>query len=377
MESSISGNLETLRLDLLSKIDDQHRKQSAVDIPPLLTKLVTEAKDAKIKQNLLQSLHYKGMATRKDNISHTYADTYEWILDPGEDRGLSTRLQDWLENGEGIFWVSGKPGSGKSTLMKFIDEHARTKELLHEWAAGSKLVRASHYFWINGSDIQKSQVGLLREICAAIAKECPEVLLRVLGKPTSTTGDRWSDLPSNVEWSMPMLRQILDEIQNPTFRQGGLVRFAFFIDGLDEYTGDHEDLIDILQHLATPQNVKVCVASRPWNVFERAFGDRDDRKIYMQDLTQADISTFVRKKLTSDELFQALMQHDPEGTEHIMRNIIWRANGVFLWVHLVIRQIRRSLVNGDGIESLRERVRHMPSDLHAYFRLIFDNLVSR
>jgi hypothetical protein len=41
---------------------------------------------------------------------------------------------NWLSSGDGIFHISGKLGSGKSTLMKFLHNHRRTKTELKKWA---------------------------------------------------------------------------------------------------------------------------------------------------------------------------------------------------------------------------------------------------
>lgn len=32
----------------------------------------------------------------------------------------------WLEEGDGLYWIAGKAGSGKSTLMKYIASHPST-----------------------------------------------------------------------------------------------------------------------------------------------------------------------------------------------------------------------------------------------------------
>lgn len=40
----------------------------------------------------------------------------------------------WLSEGEGVFHISGKLGSGKSTLMKYICDHWQTEEHLKKWA---------------------------------------------------------------------------------------------------------------------------------------------------------------------------------------------------------------------------------------------------
>jgi hypothetical protein len=49
-------------------------------------------------------------------------------------RLASESFISWLSSGEGIFHISGKLGSGKSTLMKFLCEHKHTKVELQKWA---------------------------------------------------------------------------------------------------------------------------------------------------------------------------------------------------------------------------------------------------
>ena len=56
-----------------------------------------------------------------------------------------------------MFWVSGKAGSGKSTLMKYLKSDPDTESNLWAWANGPKLVTASYFFWNAGTDMQKSQ----------------------------------------------------------------------------------------------------------------------------------------------------------------------------------------------------------------------------
>jgi len=43
-------------------------------------------------------------------------------------------LITWLSSGHGIYHISVKLGSGKSTLMRYLCEHKQTKSLLKEWA---------------------------------------------------------------------------------------------------------------------------------------------------------------------------------------------------------------------------------------------------
>ena len=67
-------------------------------------------------------------------------DEVESVSSIEDDAKASAResLLSWLSSsGAGIFHISGKLGSGKSTLMKYLCEHDSTKYLLKHWAGMS------------------------------------------------------------------------------------------------------------------------------------------------------------------------------------------------------------------------------------------------
>lgn len=51
----------------------------------------------------------------------------------------------------------------------------------------------------------------------------------------------------------------------------GVDCLAIFVDGLDEYHGNHQELVAYLQQLQKAPCIKLCVSSRAWNVFADAF----------------------------------------------------------------------------------------------------------
>lgn len=95
-------------------------------------------------------------------------------------------------------------------------------------------------------------------------------------------------------------------LQRRVDRQSLDVKFCFFIDGLDEYEGDHVDFCRTLMDLAGSLHIKLCVSSRPWNVFEDSLGRDDNLKVYVQDLTRNDIRAFVRRRLQEHPRWQDL-----------------------------------------------------------------------
>lgn len=73
-------------------------------------------KDDTVFQRTLDSLKLFMMNTQRD-MEDAYPSTFEWILDPDSDHNKpGGSFLEWLRTGEDIYWISGKPGSGKSTV---------------------------------------------------------------------------------------------------------------------------------------------------------------------------------------------------------------------------------------------------------------------
>ena len=106
------------------------------------------------------------MFARQESISTAARNTYQWVLDESY-QGPWDNFPEWLRSDRPVYWVSGKPGSGKSTLMNYIWTERKEdleKNLLH-WSTDHTLVVASVFFWANGSsEMQKSANGFLRAL---------------------------------------------------------------------------------------------------------------------------------------------------------------------------------------------------------------------
>jgi ATPase subunit of ABC transporter with duplicated ATPase domains len=94
---------------------------------------------------------------RHAKVAEAHRKTFSWIFeDASQGPSGEFKFQDWLLFQEGIYWIMGKAGSGKSTLMKYLYHHQRTKEALKSWASLKKLVVAKFFFWNAGASMQKS-----------------------------------------------------------------------------------------------------------------------------------------------------------------------------------------------------------------------------
>jgi len=134
--------------------------------------------------------------------------TFQWIFetDRMNDKKWSN-FKDWLESDSRLYWMTGKAGFGKSTLMKFISqrfpdspgEEPRCWKHLKHWAGDDHLVIATFFFWNSGFPIQMTQSGLFRSL-----------LNQILNLPSDT-------------------------------------KLCLFVDSLDEFDGDHKALIRLFR----------------------------------------------------------------------------------------------------------------------------------
>jgi hypothetical protein len=117
-------------------------------IPDSLQKL------EKIQEGVSNFLWFGFLGDRRAEVSAAYAKTLRWVYDDAIPSGWAwDSLYTWLENGQGCYWINGKAGSEKSTLMKFITGHPRTQQLLTTWAENDNLLCASFFFWSAGTEL--------------------------------------------------------------------------------------------------------------------------------------------------------------------------------------------------------------------------------
>ena len=357
--------MDNMTIELQNMVESPDLEHvNAVDffeIANKLTKFVDEVKDSDKICKILQSLYFKQMKQRQSDVAVAHRDTFEWIFEHETD----VNFMDWLQASNGIYWVSGKAGSGKSTLMKFILHHSRTEELLGKWAWPNDPVIASHFFWSAGTRMQKSQEGLFKTLLLQVLAGCPEIISQVCPR-------RWSDSWFSIvePWTRAELFETFKAISTmPKLPK----RICLFIDGLDEYKGDHAELVDMLHIISQCVDIKICASSRPWQVFQDAF-ESSQLKLYVHDLTKDDIKLYIGDNLGCNARFQVLKQKNPEEAAFFIEQIQMKAQGVFLWVYLVVRSLLRGLLNRDELSDLRRRLNELPGELEDYFKLMLDTI---
>ncbi|KAF5714994.1 P-loop containing protein [Fusarium mundagurra] len=352
---------ERWRKDLLGAIHNRSR-------PRLQTTTQPRGK-VDIRRRLIKSIEFQDMDGREIRITKASKETFKWIYEsPTTDVLPWASFRAFLQREEsGMYWITGKPGSGKSTLMKYLMKNDRTYDLLRRWAPEG-VITGAFYFWNSGDSMQMSVEGLLRTLLAKSLQQLPKYVTK------QVFPNRWEALTlfneDDTPWTWHELSLALQELVLNVCHHR---KFFFLIDGLDEFSGDHGLLTDFLLDLSTSaSNLKICTASRPWVNFEDAF--RNKPHLMLQDLTRRDIEYYVRSSFRESPAFMDLEQRDPRHAKGLMSAIALKAEGVFLWVELVVKSLLVGMTNGDGIRELRQRLEKIPSNLEDMFQKMLDSM---
>lgn len=356
-----------------------------------------------LEKRILKHVFYKSMFDREEAIRDAEEGTFAWLLE-GQDDNLSGKDQDrsvtdihlrgvqdeqreqrhlatgkliaWLQHGSGVFHLSGKAGSGKSTAMKLIVNHERTRAELKSWAGDNYLVTSDHYFWAAGNEMGKSLEGLYRSILFDILRQCPKLISTVFR-------DQWAALesdakggpggqgPIDIEDSLFRTSKMKDAFDRLMAEQlDNQYYICLFVDGLDEYQGDsleHRRLAQSFLTWSQRPNVKCLLSSRPYPEFHKVFAE--DTRLHLHRLNVQDIYTFSLHMFERDNNIEQIRLF----YKRLVYDVTIDSEGVFLWAVLVVRMLLGS-AGYDSEEILFQKLRSLPRELGKLYQALLESL---
>ncbi|KAF4993558.1 hypothetical protein FGRMN_6417 [Fusarium graminum] len=203
-------------------------------------------------KQLLKSLRFPEMNNRKGQVSESYPGTFSWAfksfspcsrnqtprcscsdsdaevegetgsdddedMDDVEDTPHPALTQNtlelsefpaWLESDSNLFWISGKPGSGKSSFMKFLATNPLTLQHLKAWPrnmpqANSDVHIITHFFWKPGKRLEQSIEGMMLSLLYQILCNDPGQAQKLLGeypniRDAKEIQERLSQMPTDL-----------------------------------------------------------------------------------------------------------------------------------------------------------------------------------
>ncbi|KAI1850353.1 hypothetical protein JX266_004211 [Neoarthrinium moseri] len=330
----------------------------------------------KLAEALITDLSYEAMGRREEAIPKNFRSTYQWIFHTtppdGEGKLQWHNFPQWLEaDSNTVYWITGKPGSGKSTMMKYITEHPSTAFHLEKWSAPLPPYIMKYYAWIGGNDMQKSWIGLKRSLlCQAFSidnKLIPFVsprrfmFAKIFRNP--------QQLPAWSSW------EIEESFGRLLSQCGQSFKLALFVDGLDEFDMLPNQVLDLIREVTKVSQdcIKVCVASRPWTEFDDEFYGNPLLEMHL--LTFDDLRSFVKTQLDENRGFDEMRRIYSEEADLLVDDVVTKARGVFLWVSLVMETLLECLTAGDSMTDLKDCIRALPLDISSLYDSIWARIL--
>ncbi|KAH7330053.1 hypothetical protein BKA65DRAFT_460559 [Rhexocercosporidium sp. MPI-PUGE-AT-0058] len=271
----------------------------------------------------LRSLAFPEMNYRRQDTQRAYAKTCGWIT-------RHPSYTTWLEDGSGILWIKGKPGSGKSTLMEFLLRDFEKQALYQE------SIQLSFFLHGRGTILQKSRLGMYRSLLHQLLLSAPTAqaeFRHAFKERSKSQGDPGKDW----NWHVNELRAFfMTAVEHVAKTQP----VNIFVDALDEASdgtddqntshqivSDFHELNDLLHHKKLRSTI--CFSCRHFPVVT----DNQGRDICVEEENQADISVYV-----CDELHRRLSVSESEQQylAELQDAIVRGAQGVFQWAALAV-----------------------------------------
>ena len=273
--------------------------------------------------------------------------SFGWIWD--------SAFADWLSSSEPIFWLRGKPASGKSTLTQYLVHNDRTYSKLREYKNCEWLTIYFFFDFRGGKGTSNNFEGLLRALLVQLLESMPE-LKEYVSSESSTT------------LHVATLRECLLSVFDHSSK--GL---CLFIDGLDEYEGN---LLQLMRFLTKLQTVgenpgtpcKIYVSSRPEPVPSQLL--EGTPSLSMSKENRRGIRAYVQSIMKA---MPPKIAEDPQW-RNLCDEIVNRADGVFLWARFALDELVQGFCKGESIDELSARLESVPDELEGIYKRIVDRM---
>ncbi|SCO58686.1 uncharacterized protein FFMR_15842 [Fusarium fujikuroi] len=301
----------------------------------------------------LQSLWFPAINRRYESLGSPAEHTCHWLFD-------DENFHNWLhgrnqERYQGLIWIKGKPGSGKSMLMGEAFRRATRRQA----EASTPSQTAAFFFSGKGDEPEHSVVGLFRSLIYQLCSKNALFMQSFQEICDAKTKTGCFMASETIAWQEAELKAALENM----ILQKTSSKLLIFVDALDECdSGSVRDLAYFWRKItksafASGIDLKVCLSSR----HSPSVTVSDCPEIIMEQHNGHDISTYLKQRIeigigTHNAQWQILEEKIRE-----------RSDGMFLWVVLVVDELLRSWDEGRSLEYLTKRVENTPQALETLF----------
>ncbi|KAH0385537.1 purine and uridine phosphorylase, partial [Aureobasidium melanogenum] len=298
-----------------------------------------------VRKIRLDALAFEQLDARHDTIKNAHAATCEWLLSKSE--YLDWQSEDKVPEHHGFLWIKGKPGAGKSTIMKFAYTNAKKK-------VGGPVV-ISYFFNARGESLEKSTIGMYQSLLFQLLSDIPR-LQEVLDSREAVNLQAVSPDSWTVESLQLLFRQAIEKLDDR--------HLTCYVDALDECENnvDHvREMVRFFEDLgecALRDNIRflVCFSSRhyPHITIHKSI----ELVLEVEAGHSEDITKYIRSRLRIGS---------GKRVDQVKIDVQNKSQGIFLWVVLVVPILQKAFDDG-LVHALGKCLKDIPDDLDKLFQ---------
>jgi len=304
------------------------------------------------KDACIRSFYLSDYRTKLYEVAKRAPGTCEWVL-------AHENFQAWSESkSPTLLWLSGHPGCGKTVISSFLIESLRARP-------DSSVI---YFICDNKHEHFRTKECILRSLLHQLIIAHPELLKYAL--PHFKTMKEAMATSAATLWTM-----FQDYIMDESFPTVYCI-----LDALDECEDDSRQwLLERLSKIfpsdtertaaaITMGPLKILVTSRPWEDIEYGFqaASRIRLKTEEEESINSDIHVFVKKKV---RVLAERRRYTEQQRGFVTETLIDKANGMFLWVSLVIADLEKTPPS-----QIKQRLNELPKTLFGLYQGILEKV---
>lgn len=245
------------------------------------------------------------------------------------------------------YWLYGDPATGKSTLASHVIKH------LHKFNGD-----CSYFFFKHGTSGKSNIAELLCSLAWQMAASNSDIRQKIVGVEREGLSIDKTDERSI--WRMIFVTRVFrTELRKPHY---------WIIDGVDECT-NQASLFPLLSKIDRQFPLKIFITSRPSLTIERNFS-REKISVIQEPMTMdrslGDIALFVRAHA------QFLPVESEEDQERLVKIVIDKSHGNFLWTKLVVTELEEAMSE----QRIHEILESVPEEIDKLYSRILGNIAA-
>ncbi|KAJ7207919.1 hypothetical protein GGX14DRAFT_543496 [Mycena pura] len=293
---------------------------------------LTNSRVSEMKEKLNKWLKFPPSMVEKQHETQKFRHgaTGSWFLD-------SRKFMEWTNN-QGVLWLKGNSGTGKSVLSSTVIQKLFADKLQ------TRVAIAYFYFDFRAKKKQDVEI-MLRAIILQLSAQSPE--------PYAALDQHYELSQGRI---LPTYQDLLDVLQKLLLELG---HTYIILDALDE-CNDDELLLVFISSLRgwTQSPLHLLVASQPRESLAEAFEDVPQVSLELES-TVRDITVFVSAELRSKRYLEHFAHH----AEEVTTKVVKKSNGMFRLAACLLHELSRKRLNPD----LDTILANLPGDLFGIY----------